>query len=77
MLTVLNFILQVEGQIDVSKEALCHDHFFATLCIFSGIFLVNSMLVNSAASVFYSSGIISLTSQDALSLLDQVGSRSH
>ncbi|KAG6434017.1 hypothetical protein SASPL_105637 [Salvia splendens] len=64
-------IVQVEGQIDVSKEALCYDHFFATLCIFSGIFLVNSMLVNSAASVFYSSGIISLTSQDALSLLDQ------
>lgn len=61
---------------DVSKGALCYDHFFATICIFSGIFLVNSMLVNLAANVFYSSGIISLTSQDALSLLDQVCSRS-
>lgn len=59
---------------DVSKGALCYDHFFATLCIFSGIFLVNSMLVNLAANVFYGSGIISLTSQDALSLLDQVRS---
>ncbi|KAL1549432.1 Ethylene-insensitive protein 2 [Salvia divinorum] len=64
-------IVQGEGQIDVSKEALCYDQFFATLCIFSGIFLLNSMLVNLAANVFYSSGIISLTSQDALSLLDQ------
>ncbi|KAH6835960.1 hypothetical protein C2S53_002335 [Perilla frutescens var. hirtella] len=64
-------IVQGEGQTDVSKGALCYDHFFATLCIFSGIFLVNSMLVNLAANVFYSSGIISLTSQDALSLLDQ------
>lgn len=64
-------IIQGEGQTDVSKGAMCYDHFFATLCIFSGIFLVNSMLVNLAANVFYSSGIISLTSQDALSLLDQ------
>ncbi|XP_057779130.1 ethylene-insensitive protein 2.1 [Salvia miltiorrhiza] len=64
-------IVQGEGRIDIPKEALCYDHFFATLCIFSGIFLLNSMLVNLAANVFYSSGIISLTSQDALSLLDQ------
>lgn len=64
-------IVQGEGQTDVSKGALCYDHFFATLCIFSGIFLVNSMLVNLSANVFFSSGIISLTLQDALSLLDQ------
>ncbi|KAG6427424.1 hypothetical protein SASPL_111669 [Salvia splendens] len=69
--SIVQFCLQGEGQIDVSKEALCYDQLFATLCIFSGIFLVNSMLVNLAANVFYSSGIISLTSQDALSLLDQ------
>ncbi|KAL8538509.1 hypothetical protein ACS0TY_000499 [Phlomoides rotata] len=46
---------------------------FATSCIFSDIFPVNSMLMNLAANVFYSSGVSSLTSQDALSLLDQVG----
>lgn len=61
-----------QGQTNISKGALCYDHFFATSCVFSGIFLVNSMLMNLAASVFYSSGISSLTSQDALSLLDQV-----
>ncbi|KAG8376553.1 hypothetical protein BUALT_Bualt09G0075400 [Buddleja alternifolia] len=65
-------VQQEQGWMNVSKGALCHDHFFATLCIFSGIFLVNCMLMNLAANVFYSSGLISLTLQDALSLLDQV-----
>ncbi|KAI3473267.1 hypothetical protein Pfo_030559 [Paulownia fortunei] len=64
-------VQQDQGQTNVSKGALCHDHFFATLCIFSGIFLVNCMLMNLAANVFYSSGLISPTLQDALSLLDQ------
>ncbi|KAK6146999.1 hypothetical protein DH2020_017911 [Rehmannia glutinosa] len=66
-----SIVQQDQGQTNVSKGALCHDHFFATLCIFSGIFLVNYMLMNLAANVFYSSGLISLTLQDALSLLDQ------
>ncbi|KAL3642579.1 Ethylene-insensitive protein 2 [Castilleja foliolosa] len=60
-----------QGQSNVSKGALCHDHFFATLCIFSIIFLVNCMLMNLSANVFYGSGLFSLTLQDALSLLDQ------
>ncbi|KAL0375082.1 UNVERIFIED_CONTAM: Ethylene-insensitive protein 2 [Sesamum radiatum] len=63
--------LQDQGQTNVSKAAMCHDHFFSTLCAFSGIFVVNCVLMNLAANVFYSSGFISLTLQDALSLLDQ------
>ncbi|KAL2250625.1 UNVERIFIED_CONTAM: Ethylene-insensitive protein 2 [Sesamum indicum] len=63
--------LQDQGQTTVSKAALCHDHFFSTLFVFSGIFMVNCVLMNLAANVFYSSGFISLTLQDALSLLDQ------
>lgn len=60
-----------QGPNNVPKEALYHDHFFATFCIFSGIFLVNYVLMNSAANVFYSTGLLLLTFQDALSLLDQ------
>ncbi|KAF8397708.1 hypothetical protein HHK36_016630 [Tetracentron sinense] len=60
------------GPPNVSKGALCHDHFFAILCVFSGIFLVNYVLVNSAASVFHSTGLVVCTFQDALMLMDQV-----
>ncbi|KAK4392159.1 Ethylene-insensitive protein 2 [Sesamum angolense] len=67
-----SIVQQDQVQTNVSKVALCHDHFFATLCIFSGIFLVNCMLMNLAANVFYSSGLVSLTLQDASSLLEQV-----
>lgn len=54
----------------VSKGTSSHNHFFATFCIFSGIFLVNYTLINVAANLFYSSG---LTLQDVVSLMDQVG----
>ncbi|KAL2533624.1 Ethylene-insensitive protein 2 [Abeliophyllum distichum] len=67
-----SIVQQDQGPTTVTKGALCHDHFIATLCIFSGIFLVNCMLMNLAANVFYSTGLVLLTFQDALSLLDQV-----
>ncbi|KAL2554439.1 Ethylene-insensitive protein 2 [Forsythia ovata] len=67
-----SIVQQDQGPTTVSKGALCHNHFIATLCIFSGIFLVNCMLMNLAANVFYSTGLVLLTFQDALSLLDQV-----
>ncbi|KAK4396351.1 Ethylene-insensitive protein 2 [Sesamum angolense] len=69
-----SLVQQDQGQTKVSKGALCHDHFFSTFCAFSGIFAVNCVLMNLAANVFYSSGFISLTLQDALSLLDQLNS---
>uniref|UniRef100_A0A5B6ZX31 Putative ethylene-insensitive protein 2 n=1 Tax=Davidia involucrata TaxID=16924 RepID=A0A5B6ZX31_DAVIN len=67
-----SIVQQDLGPPNVSKGALCHDHFFAILCIFSGIFLVNYVLMNSAANVFHSTGLVLLTFQDALSLMDQV-----
>ncbi|KAL0338441.1 UNVERIFIED_CONTAM: Ethylene-insensitive protein 2 [Sesamum angustifolium] len=69
--SILSLVQQDQGQTKVSKGALCHDHFFSTFCAFSGTFAVNCVLMNLAANVFYSSGFISLTLQDALSLLDQ------
>ncbi|GKB07586.1 RNA-directed DNA polymerase, eukaryota [Tanacetum coccineum] len=56
----------------VTKEALCLDHLFAICGVFSGIFVVNYVLMNSAANVFFSTGLDLLTFQDALSLMDQV-----
>lgn len=57
---------------NISKGALCHDHFFAIICIFSGIYMVNYVLMNSAANLFYSTGLVLLTFQDAMSLMEQV-----
>ncbi|XAR69110.1 hypothetical protein NMG60_11000581 [Bertholletia excelsa] len=57
---------------NISEELQFHDHFFAILCIFSGIFLVNFVLMNAAASMFYGTGLVWLSFQDALSLVDQV-----
>ncbi|RAL54641.1 unnamed protein product [Cuscuta campestris] len=56
----------------ISKGARCQDHFFAIVSIFSGIFLVNYMLLNLAASAFYNTGLVLLTFHEALSLLDQL-----
>ncbi|KAI3901999.1 hypothetical protein MKX01_040402 [Papaver californicum] len=57
---------------NVSKSTLCHDHFFAIVCVFSGIFLVNYVFMSSAAAVFHSAGLVVLTFQDVLLLMDQV-----
>nr|AIO12155.1 ethylene insensitive 2 [Carica papaya] len=54
-----------------SKSTLCHDHFFSILCVFSGIYLVNYVLMNAAANVFDSTGLVLLTFQDAMSLMEQ------
>ncbi|GAA0144145.1 secondary carrier transporter [Lithospermum erythrorhizon] len=65
-------IVQREQQSeDLSKEAACYKHLFVTVCIFSCVFLLNYALMNLAANVFYSAGLVLLTFQDALSLLDQ------
>ncbi|KAG5553674.1 hypothetical protein RHGRI_011537 [Rhododendron griersonianum] len=67
----LDLTMQDLGPLNVSKGLLCHDHFFAILCTFSGIALVNYVLMNAAANVFYNAGLVLLTFQDALSLIDQ------
>ncbi|XP_011010448.1 PREDICTED: ethylene-insensitive protein 2-like [Populus euphratica] len=67
-----SIVLQHQGPPNISRDALCLNHFFAILCIFSGIYLVNYVLMNSAANVFYSSGLVLLTFPDAMSLMEQV-----
>lgn len=62
----------MQGSEPVSKGSVCVDHLFAISSVFSGIFMVNYVVMNSAANVFYSSGLDLLTFQDALSLMDQV-----
>lgn len=54
------------------KGLRSQDNFIISLTISSGIFLVNYVLMNSAANVSYSTGLGLLTFQDAMSLLDQV-----
>ncbi|KAF5799227.1 putative NRAMP family protein [Helianthus annuus] len=67
-----SIVQQTEGPKLVSKEAVCLDHLYAISGVFSGIFIVNYVLMNSAANVFYSTGLDLLPFQDALSLMDQV-----
>ncbi|TYJ18990.1 hypothetical protein E1A91_A09G160400v1 [Gossypium mustelinum] len=68
-----SFIVQQhQGPPNISKSASCHSHLFAILCAFSGICLVNYVLMNSAANVFYSAGLVLVTFQDAMSLMEQV-----
>ncbi|KAF6167830.1 hypothetical protein GIB67_027608 [Kingdonia uniflora] len=63
---------QQQGSLGVSKSGLCQEHFFAILCVFSGVFLANYLLMNLAATVFHSAGLVVLTFQDILFLMDQV-----
>ncbi|GMI96581.1 ENHANCED RESPONSE TO ABA3, CYTOKININ RESISTANT 1, ORESARA 2, ETHYLENE INSENSITIVE 2, ORESARA 3 [Hibiscus trionum] len=68
-----SFIVQQhQAPPNISKSALCHSHLFAILCAFSGICLVNYVLMNSAAIVFHSEGLVLVTFQDAMSLMEQV-----
>ncbi|KAJ1387714.1 NRAMP family [Sesbania bispinosa] len=61
-----------QGSTTISKDALCHNHFLAIICIFSGLYLVNNVLMNAAANEFYSMGLVLATFQDALSPIEQV-----
>ncbi|KAG7960478.1 hypothetical protein I3843_10G125200 [Carya illinoinensis] len=65
-----SIVQQSQGSPNISKDAMCHNHFVAILCVFSGIYLVNYVLMISAANVF--SGLVLLTFQDSMSLMEQV-----
>ncbi|TYI87396.1 hypothetical protein E1A91_D04G132000v1 [Gossypium mustelinum] len=54
------------GPPNTSKSALCHNHLFAILGVFGGIYLVNYVLMNSAANVFYNAGLVLVTFHDAM-----------
>ncbi|KAM2891317.1 hypothetical protein COP2_009628 [Malus domestica] len=70
-----SIVQQYQQQATVPKGALCHNHLVAIICIFSGIYMVNYVLMTSAENLFYSpeasSGLV-LTFQDAMSLMEQV-----
>ncbi|KAK4281489.1 hypothetical protein QN277_012974 [Acacia crassicarpa] len=58
--------------INSSMDALSHGHLLAIFCIFSGIYLVNNMVMSAAANEFDGTGLVLLTFQDALSPIEQV-----
>lgn len=60
------------GSINFSKDAMCHNHFVAIFCVFSGIYLVNNMIMSAAANEFNGTGLGLLPFQDALSSMEQV-----
>ncbi|CAD5167243.1 unnamed protein product [Musa acuminata subsp. malaccensis] len=64
-------IVQQKRLPNVPVTALLHDHFFAILFIFTGIFVVNYVLMNSAAAVFGITGI-ELKFEDVSLLMDQI-----
>ncbi|KAL4376829.1 hypothetical protein GQ457_02G041600 [Hibiscus cannabinus] len=66
-----SIVQQHQRPVNMSTSTLCHDHFFAIVCIFSGIFVVNYVLMNAASNVFYNAGLVLVTFQDAVSLLEQ------
>ncbi|KAJ8651165.1 hypothetical protein MRB53_004188 [Persea americana] len=55
----------------ISTGTFCHEHLFAIMCIFSVIFLVNLVVMLSAATVFHSAGL-PVSFQDIPFLLDQI-----
>ncbi|KAK8688882.1 hypothetical protein V6N13_087618 [Hibiscus sabdariffa] len=64
-------IVQHQRPENISTNTLCHDHFFVIVCVFSGLCLVNYVLMNAASNVFYNAGLVLITFQDAMSLLEQ------
>ncbi|KAK8711995.1 hypothetical protein V6N13_147249 [Hibiscus sabdariffa] len=64
-------IVQHHRPANISTNTLCHDHFFVIVCVFSGLCLVNYVLMNAASNVFYNAGLVLVTFQDAMSLLEQ------
>lgn len=67
-----NQIISFQGQkrSAFAVGALFHDHLFSVLFIFTGIFLVNHVLMNSAAAD--STNTLLLTFQDVVELMNQV-----
>ncbi|KAK1283103.1 Ethylene-insensitive protein 2 [Acorus calamus] len=65
-------VQQTRRQSNVPISAIYQDHFFAIILVFSGLFLVNYGVMNSAASVFHSASLDVLTLQDAFFLMDQI-----
>lgn len=69
----MNALLQEStSSSEVDKSRLYQNHLFAIFGVFSGLSLVNYVLMNAAANVFHSTGLVVLTFHDAMSLMEQV-----
>lgn len=69
---MFTFLQWHQGSTTISKDALCHNHFLAIICVFSGLYLINNVLMNAAANEVYSMGLVLTTFQDALLPMEQV-----
>lgn len=66
-------IVQQQGrQLNVDLGTLFNDHFFAILFIFTGIFLVNYVLITSAAAVFGNTDVVAVNFQDVSLVMEQI-----
>ncbi|KAF0907484.1 hypothetical protein E2562_017411 [Oryza meyeriana var. granulata] len=63
-------VVQGQKRSAFAVGALFHDHLFSVLFIFTGIFLVNHVLMNSAAAE--STNTLLLTFQDVVELMNQI-----
>ncbi|XP_074280380.1 ethylene-insensitive protein 2.1-like [Silene latifolia] len=66
-----SIVQRYQGLASMSKSAWSQDNFILNFAISSGIFLVNYVLMNSAANGFYSTGVGLVSFQDTISLLEQ------
>ncbi|KAI4374270.1 hypothetical protein MLD38_012282 [Melastoma candidum] len=61
----------VQTRTSMTKSSLYNDHLFATICVFSGIYLASYILAMSAVNVSIDDpGMVLHTFQDALSLIE-------
>ncbi|KAK8942623.1 Ethylene-insensitive protein 2 [Platanthera zijinensis] len=67
-----SIVQQIGRQSNVSLGALLNDSFFAILFIFTGIFLVNYVLITSAAAVFGNTDVVALNFQDVSLIMEQI-----
>lgn len=67
-----SIVQQRGGHSNVSLGALFNDSFFAILFIFTGIFLVNYVLITSAAATFCNTDVVALNFQDVSLIMEQI-----
>ncbi|KAL2894359.1 Protein ETHYLENE-INSENSITIVE 2 [Bienertia sinuspersici] len=68
-----SIVQRYQGPACMPKGLRSQHNFIISFTISSGIFLVNYVLINSAANIFYSTGLGLVTFQDAMALFDQSG----
>lgn len=70
--TSSTFLQWHRGSVNSSVNALSQGHLLAIFCIFSGIYLVNNMMMSAIVNEFDGTGSVLLSFQEALSPMEQV-----